>query len=188
MATTKYKAGTDQIDLENQTADISKDSSKLTDNDDESTSKCTKKRLLIITVAVLVVLLIVGLTLGLVLTSKKTKDDNNEIIDDVIDKPTSRIDCLPWLKNQSDDEMLKSECSKQMSCKYQLTSDLNIPACYLDNDSFKQQILENKSTPLGESYTLRLDDKASNIVKIDVEYLHDSVLRFKVLLIIQYIE
>lgn len=104
--------------------------------------------------------------------------------DFIYERLNSRIDCVPWLKNKTGVDVA-AECAKNLACEYEsVDNNVLIPSCYYDTDLVQVDFLTVEKTRLGESYLISadagLDLTQSRILRIDFEYLEDTVLRFKV--------
>lgn len=160
---------------------------------DAPKSKINKRIIIIVVVVILVVLLLIGV--GLVIyfvvvpeIKDLTSSDKcrTKIEESTIEEKDSRIDCLPWLRNDRQTD-IKAECSKLAYCKYQdVDCNRNTPSCFVNKELTRVEIdVNNKqNTSLGESYTLTYNSFSNNqrekkTIRIDFEYLDANVLRFR---------
>jgi hypothetical protein len=128
------------------------------------------KKLVTIFAVFLFVSLIVGCALAIVLPQSFEKNN---------DPDNSRIDCLPWAKNNSGYD-LTNLCKQYSYCRYQnLDGNKVIPSCYIDKNKLKIKFKSRSLTDLGESFLVESD--GGNKLKIDFEFLDDNTLRFKVI-------
>jgi hypothetical protein len=131
-----------------------------------------RNKLLVIASSTIVILgIIVGITLAIVLS---TSDYEPYMID-------SRIDCLPWLKDDANVD-IEVECKKVSYCSYEFVKDKNVPSCYLKSGAFKVKIANQTDTELGENYYITYTNPTGSEkrLKLLFEYLDDNSLRFKV--------
>jgi hypothetical protein len=77
---------------------------------------------------------------------------------------------------------LREECLKISYCKFQsVDNDQNVPSCYIDVSKLKATVKENGETELGFFYSVELNnERATQTIRIDFEFLDDNSLRFKV--------
>jgi hypothetical protein len=157
-----------------------------------------KKRLLVTVIVAFLLAVVIAIVVAVVVTGNNKRAEEKRRRTTVpaststsiasttttIDRPDSRMDCLPWLKNKLNASLeIQSECSKQVDCKYQPASDENAPACYYDTDSLKLSVLEINETDLGRSYIVipKSKKQTTDAIKVEFEYLEDHVLRIEVL-------
>jgi hypothetical protein len=164
----------------------------------EKTSFIQKnKKLLVVLGTILIVLIIIAVVLAVVLTTNKKKSTTiapditsttapqiSSTANQVVEKPTSRLDCLPWLKNKPNSN-LEQTCRQMNGCKYQaVVGNVDLPSCFYDTNLLKQSILSREDTQLGKSFTIASNNMTkssdSNILRVDFEYLDDFALRIKV--------
>lgn len=153
------------------------------------------KRVIIAIITAVILLIIIGVVLAIVLTRPKKTITNETTLQTITtttiqssmtttktEQINSRMDCLPWLKNKTDQD-LEKECNQRPNCKFQsIDGNVVIPSCFYEKSLTKLAILSTESTKLGSSYTIgsRSGSKESDVLRVDFEYLEDSVLRFKV--------
>lgn len=105
----------------------------------------------------------------------------------VYERLNSRIDCLPWLRNRTEPDEIEAECALNAACEYQdVDENVKIPSCYYDLDKLRMTFLSAEPTRLGQTFTGFINSgpnlTETTSLKIDFEYLEDTVLRFKVIL------
>lgn len=161
----------------------------------DSFFKRNKKLLMIAGAGLVVVVVVLAIVLPLTLKSKPDKSDNSTSVQtsptttrlttatlssvQVIEKPDSRADCVPWAKSWSANRV-EEECKKNAKCKYQpVPGNADIPACFYDMSKMKIKLLGQNTSP--NSYRLQLDQNdPASLVNLDVQELEESVVRFKV--------
>ena len=128
------------------------------------------KKLVTIFGIILFLALIVGCALAIVLPQSFEKNHDSE---------NSRIDCVPWAKNNPNYD-IENLCKKNSYCRYQnLDGNKAIPSCYIDKSKLKIKFKSRSITDLGESFLV--ESEGGKQLKIDFESLDDNTLRFKVI-------
>lgn len=124
-------------------------------------------------------------------TSTITDNPTTSTADSTTTEPTiteidgpSRVDCLPWLKGKPNGE-IEAECKNQDLCDYSPDDKPEVPSCYYVPEKSRIVVSEPEITDDGlkETYYLSTGDlkKSSNRIKLDIEYLEDTALRFEVI-------
>lgn len=136
------------------------------------------KVLVMICIASLIVFAFIGIVLAIVLASTESKDKNLTPV-----KSDLRIDCVPWLKSNTDSILVRKECEKFSYCAYDsIDNNQVVPSCFYQKEKLAFNVTKKEDTSLGETYTIQLKahERQVKALRIIFEYLDDNTLRFKV--------